>query len=131
MASNPERRSVSERLGATPTGRRHSGRWRIRPAAVARRSEPLPALRFTKLDKVFTYNIVATRGSRFAHHGMAADSGGGWRRRGDSAQARRRWRRALGLLWLNRGHQRGRRSSVIIPRRLIWHGRWHTGVAAS
>jgi hypothetical protein len=60
---------VSEWLAATPTGRRHSGRWRIRPAAVARRSEPLPALRFTKLDKVFTYDIVATQGSRFAHHG--------------------------------------------------------------
>jgi hypothetical protein len=51
-----------------------------RPAVVAHRSKPLPALRFTKLDKVFTYNIVAMRGSRFTHLGMAADGGGGWRR---------------------------------------------------
>jgi hypothetical protein len=44
---------------------------------VARQSKPLPVLWFTKLDKVFTYAIVATRGSRFSHLGMAADGGGG------------------------------------------------------
>jgi hypothetical protein len=101
MASNPEHRSASERLGATPAGGRRSGRWHIQPAVVAHRNELLPALRFTKLDKVFTYGIVVTRGSRFAHLGMAADGGRGWRQRGDSAQAWRRWRRAPGLLQLN------------------------------
>jgi hypothetical protein len=50
-----------------------------RPAAAAHRSKPLPALWFTKLDKVFTYDIMSTRGSRFAHLGMAAVGGGGWR----------------------------------------------------
>jgi hypothetical protein len=35
---------------------------------------------FSKLDKVFTYGIVVTRGSQFAHFGMAADGDGGWRR---------------------------------------------------
>jgi hypothetical protein len=34
-------------------------------------------LRFTKLDKVFTYNIVVMRGSRFAHLGMAVAAGDG------------------------------------------------------
>jgi hypothetical protein len=62
MASNPECRYASERLGAM----------------AARLTEPLPALRFTKLDKVFTYGIVAMWGSQFAHHGMAVDGGGGW-----------------------------------------------------
>jgi hypothetical protein len=80
MADNLERRSVSERLGATPARGRRFGRRHIRPAAVAHRSEPLLALRFIKLDKVFTYGIVVTRGSRFVHLGMAADGGGGWRR---------------------------------------------------
>jgi hypothetical protein len=80
MASSPERRSASERLGATPAGEWRSGRRRIRPAVVAHRSEPLPALRFTKLDKVFTYDIVAMRGSQFTHIGMAMDGGGSWRR---------------------------------------------------
>jgi hypothetical protein len=42
-------------------------------------SKPLLVLLFTKLDKVFTYDIVVTRGSRFTHLGMAADSGGSWR----------------------------------------------------
>jgi hypothetical protein len=37
---------------------------------VAHRSKLLPALRFNKLKKVFTYGIVVTRGSRFAHLGM-------------------------------------------------------------
>jgi hypothetical protein len=32
---------------------------------------------FTKLDKVFTYGIMATRGSRLAHLGMALDGGDG------------------------------------------------------
>jgi hypothetical protein len=130
MASNSERRSVSEWLGATPAGGRCSGRRRNRPAAAARWSKPLPTLRFTKLDKVFTYGIMVTRGSQFAHFGMAADDGEGRRRRGDLAQARRRWQRALGLLWQNREHQRGRRSSVIIPGRLIWHEQRHIGAAS-
>jgi hypothetical protein len=55
-------------------------RRRARPVTVAHRSKPLPAFRFTKLDKVFTYSIVVIRGSRFTHLGMAADDGGGWRR---------------------------------------------------
>jgi hypothetical protein len=45
---------------------------------AARRSKLLPVLRFTKLDLVFFYGIVAMRGSCFAHLGMAADGGGGW-----------------------------------------------------
>jgi hypothetical protein len=48
--------------------------------AAAHRSKQLPVLQFTKLDKVFTYGIVVTQGSRFAHLGMAADGGGGWQR---------------------------------------------------
>jgi hypothetical protein len=80
MASNPERRSASERLRATPAGGRRSGRQRNWPTVVTHRSKMLPALRFTKLDKAFTYGILATRGSRSAHLGMAADDGGGWRR---------------------------------------------------
>jgi hypothetical protein len=59
MASNLEHQSMSERLGATPVG----GGRRILSAAVARWSEPLPALWFNKLDKVFTYGIVAMQGS--------------------------------------------------------------------
>jgi hypothetical protein len=52
-------------------------RQRARPAAAACRSKPFPVLRFTKLDKVFTYSIVVTRGSRFAHLGMAVAAGDG------------------------------------------------------
>jgi hypothetical protein len=131
MASNLERRSASERLGATPAGGRCSGRRRIRPVAAAHRSEPLLVLWFTKLDKVFTYGIVVMQGSRFAHLGMVVDGSGGWRRRGDSAQAQRRWWRAPRLLRLNRGHQHGHRSLLIISGRLIWHGWRHTGAAVS
>jgi hypothetical protein len=40
--------------------------------------EPITSAPVTKLDKVFTYGIVATQGSRFAHLGMAANDGGGW-----------------------------------------------------
>jgi hypothetical protein len=80
MASIPERRSASEPLGATLARGRRSGQRHNRPAAAGHRSKPLSVLRFTKLDKVFTYNIMATWGSRFAHLGMAADGGGGWRR---------------------------------------------------
>jgi hypothetical protein len=76
MAPNPEHRSASEQLGVTPARWRCSGRRRIRPAAVASRSEPLPVLWFTKLNKVCTYGIVATQGSRFAHLGMAAVAAG-------------------------------------------------------
>jgi hypothetical protein len=53
---------------------------RIRPTAMAHQSEALPVLWFTKLDKVFTYGIMAMRRSRFTHLGMAADGSGGWRR---------------------------------------------------
>jgi hypothetical protein len=49
-----------------------------RPMAMAHRSKPLSALQSTKLDKVFTYGIVVTRGTRFAHHGMVEERGGGW-----------------------------------------------------
>jgi hypothetical protein len=49
--------------------------------AATHRSKPLPTLRSTKHDKVFTYGIGATRGTRFAHLGTAAGGGGGWRRR--------------------------------------------------
>jgi hypothetical protein len=80
MASNLECRSVSEWLGVAPANGRRSGRRCNQLAAVAHRSKPLPVLRFTKLDKVFTYGIVATRGSRLAHLELAADGGGGWRR---------------------------------------------------
>jgi hypothetical protein len=47
-------------------------------AAAARQSMLLPVLQSTKLDKVFTYGIVAMRGTQFAHLGMAADGGGSW-----------------------------------------------------
>jgi hypothetical protein len=50
---------------------------RARPMAVAHRSKPLPALRSTKHDKVFTYGIGATRGTRLAHLGLTAGDGGG------------------------------------------------------
>jgi hypothetical protein len=133
MTQIKTRKGVSDNLIVAVNAGMHVSRrlgrqgWRAQPATAAHRSKPLPALWFTKLDKVFTYGIVATRGSRFAHLGMAVDGGGGWRRRGNSAQAQRRWRRALGLLRLNRGHRRGCRSSVILSGQLIWHGRWHTG----
>jgi hypothetical protein len=52
---------VSERLGVTPAEGRRSGQLHIRPAATAHQSKSLPALRSTKLNKVFTYGIVATR----------------------------------------------------------------------
>jgi hypothetical protein len=64
MASNPECLSVSERLGATPTEGQRSGQQRNRPAVVARWSKLLPVLRFTKLDKVFTYGIVGLATAR-------------------------------------------------------------------
>jgi hypothetical protein len=40
--------------------------------AAAHRSKPLPAPRPTKLDMVFTYGIVAMRGTRSADLGTAA-----------------------------------------------------------
>jgi hypothetical protein len=67
-------------------------------AAAAHRSKPLSALWFTKLDKVFTSGIVATWGSRFAHLGMAADGGRGWRQRGDLVSFKRHRRQAPVLL---------------------------------
>jgi hypothetical protein len=45
-------------------------------AAVARQSRPLPALRSTKNNKVFTYDIGVTRGTRLALLGMTAGDGG-------------------------------------------------------
>jgi hypothetical protein len=60
--------------GSWRLGRQGRRAW---PAAVAHRSKSLPALRSTKLDKVFTYGIVAMRGTRFAHLGMTADGGDG------------------------------------------------------
>jgi hypothetical protein len=57
MASNLKRRSASEPLGASPAGG--------------------AALQSTVLDKVFTYGIMAMRGSRFAHLGIVADGSGG------------------------------------------------------
>jgi hypothetical protein len=41
------------------------------------RSRPLPALRSTKHDKVFTYDIGATRGTHLAHLGLTVGDGGG------------------------------------------------------
>jgi hypothetical protein len=131
MSSNLERRSMSELLGATPAGGWRSNRWRNRPTAVAHWSKPLSALRSTKLSKVFTYDIVAMWRNYIAHLGRTSGNNGGWCGRGGSVQARHRWRQAPGLLRLNRGHQRGRRSSVILPGRLIWHGRWHTSTTVS
>jgi hypothetical protein len=131
MASNLERRSTSEQLGATPARGRCSDRQCNWPTTAARWSKPLPALRSTKLDKIFTYGIVATRRTYFAHHGRTLGNNGGWCGRAGLAQARRRWRRALGLLRLNGGHQCGHRSSVILLGWLIWHGRRHTGTAVS
>jgi hypothetical protein len=80
MASNPERRLVSGPLGATSIGGRRSGRRRNRPTVAAHRSKPLPVPQSNKLDKVFTYDIMAMRGTRFANLGMIADGGGNWRR---------------------------------------------------
>jgi hypothetical protein len=37
-----------------------------------------PVLQSTKLDKVFTDGIVATRGTRFAHLATAMNGSGGW-----------------------------------------------------
>jgi hypothetical protein len=136
MASNLKRQLASKWLEATLTAGRCSGQRRIRPAVAAHQSEPFPVLRFTKLDKVFTYGIVATRGSRFAHLGMAADNGGGGRR----------WRlatmRRLSASSMSMAAGSGpppaksrapawAQSSVILPGLLIWHGRRHTGMAAS
>jgi hypothetical protein len=43
---------------------------------VAYRSRPLSALRSTKHDEVFTYDIGATRGTHLAHLGLMAGDGG-------------------------------------------------------
>jgi hypothetical protein len=68
-------------MATRPIGAVRSWR-RAWPTAVAHQSKPLPALQSTKLDKVFTYDIMATRGTRFTHVGTAADDGGGWRWQG-------------------------------------------------
>jgi hypothetical protein len=44
---------------------------------AAHRSKPLPVLRFTKFDKVFTYDIVVTRGTQFADLGTTVAAGDG------------------------------------------------------
>jgi hypothetical protein len=46
--------------GSWQLGRQGRHAW---PAAADHRSQPLSMLRSTKLDKVFTYDIVATRGT--------------------------------------------------------------------
>jgi hypothetical protein len=38
-------------------------RWHAQPAVAAHQSKPLSVLWSTKLDKVFTYVIMATRGT--------------------------------------------------------------------
>jgi hypothetical protein len=60
-----------------PAGVARSQR-RAQPTAVARRSKSLPVLRSNKLDKVFTYGIMATWGTHLSHLGTAVDGGGGW-----------------------------------------------------
>jgi hypothetical protein len=52
-------------------------RSRTRPVAAAHRSRPLSVLRSTKHDKVFTYDIGATRGTRLAHLGLTVGDDGG------------------------------------------------------
>jgi hypothetical protein len=59
MASNPERRSASGRLGATPARRRRSCRRQNRPAVVAHQSWSYTVLRTSIFDEVFTYDIGA------------------------------------------------------------------------
>jgi hypothetical protein len=50
--------------------------WCARPVAAPRQSRSLPMLWSTKHDKVFTYGIRATQGTRLAHLGlMAGDDG--------------------------------------------------------
>jgi hypothetical protein len=72
------------RWDGQPTVTRPAGaarpRQHARPAAAARQSRPVPALRSTKHNEVFTYGIGVTWGTRLAHHGLTAGSGGGWRR---------------------------------------------------
>jgi hypothetical protein len=120
--SNLHCRSQSRRLGATPARGRHSGRRRNWPAVAAHQSWPYTAFSTSVFDEVFTYGIRAMWRTYFAHLGRTSGNNGGWCGWGGSAQARRRWRLAPGLLQLNRWHQHGRRSSVILLGRLIWHG---------
>jgi hypothetical protein len=105
--------------------------WRAQSMVAPCRSKPLRALRSTKLNKVFTYGIVAMWGTRFAHLGTAADNGDGWRQWGGLAGFGRRHRQASVLLQWKWRHQRGRRSSAILLRWSIWQGRQHTGAAVS
>jgi hypothetical protein len=95
--------TTDTRWWLTRVGRiRRSGPWfsmRFWPAALGRREEP----------------TLLTLGGRRAT--MAAGVGGA---------ARRQWRRAPGLLRLNRGNQGGWQSSVKLLGRSIWRGRWHT-----
>jgi hypothetical protein len=103
--SNLHSISRNGRLGATLVGGRCSCRRHHRPTAAAHRSKTLLALRSTKLDKVFTYGIVAMQRTYFAHHGRTSGNRGGWCGQGGSAQAWCQWWRAPGLLRLNVGHQ--------------------------
>jgi hypothetical protein len=116
-------------LGATPAGGRRFGRWRNRPAVAAHRSWPYTATSI--FNKVFTYGIGVTWRTYFSHLGRTAGNNDGWCGQGGTAQARRRWWRASGLLRLNWGHQHGHRSSVILLGWSIQQERRHTGVAVS
>jgi hypothetical protein len=81
-----------------------------------------PLTPFTKLNKVFTYSIVAMWGSRFTHHGMAVDNGGGWQHQGGSVGFRRCRRQALVFL----GEDEGTKGDGGI-RRSFLNGRFSTG----
>jgi hypothetical protein len=117
-------------MATRPTGAVRSWR-RAWPTVVAHQSKPLPALQSTKLDKVFTYDIVVTWGTRFTHVGTAADDGGGWWRRGSLVGFGHQRRQAPVLLRWRWRHQRGRRSSAILLGQSIWHERQHTGAEVS
>jgi hypothetical protein len=78
MTSNPERRSASGWLGATPAGGGgRSGRWRNWPAEAAHRSWPYTVLWTSVFDEVLTYDIGATWRTYFAHLGRTAGNNGG------------------------------------------------------
>jgi hypothetical protein len=61
--------------GMNDPWRLHRQGRRAWPTVAAHRSMPLPALRSTKYDKVFTYGIGATWGTRLAHLGLTTGDG--------------------------------------------------------